>query len=394
MIVELRQMFKLTAEDIASLGAIYLYAYSLLQIPLGFIIDRFGVRRVLVTSLMMCILGTVLYTYAVNIGMLQLGRFFIGMGSAPIFICAVKFTSDYLPQKYQGLFMGATLTLGTIGALLSGKFLVVSLDNLGWNNTLVLCMVLGGLILLPILKFVPGSQNKDTFAKPMLLHHLKEGLCSIFRKNEILIYSVLAVSVYTPLCILADLWGVMYLMEKFSLTRADAAQMNLYMYAGLAIGSLVIPYFSLKKNLMKEMIFLCSIGIAVAILILLYAKALSIGQLGFLLTSIGVFCGAEMICFAGAARASASSYTGLTLGVVNTLNMLGEAITQQVIGWYLDAHWTGTYGTEGARHYGEQELSSAFLILVFLIVGCTLMIFWLPKKQSAASYQESIETAG
>ena len=52
MVVELRQTFKLTAEEFSSLGAIYLYAYSLLQIPLGFILDRMGIRRVIILSIL------------------------------------------------------------------------------------------------------------------------------------------------------------------------------------------------------------------------------------------------------------------------------------------------------------------------------------------------------
>jgi MFS family permease len=380
MIVELRQLFKLTAEEISSLGAIYLYAYSLVQIPLGFILDRVGVRRVLVVALGLCLFGSALFTYASSVRMLQWGRFWIGLGSAPAFICALKFTSDYLPARYHGLFMGATLSLGTLGALLSGKFIVLSLDHMGWESTLLFCLGLGVMILLPILVFVPAAYTHQTFTGKAFITHLVEGVRSIFHRKEILIYSILAISVYTPLCVLADLWGTMFLMEKFSLARADAAQLNLYMYGGLTVGSLVLPSLSLMWRLLKEMILLCGLGIIVAIFLILYAPSLSTGELTFLLASIGFFCGAEMICFAGAAQASHSSYSGLTLGVVNTLNMLGGAFLQQIVGWYLDLHWTGTYGQEGARYYGQAELTSAFLILVFAMIGCTLTVFFLPKR--------------
>lgn len=392
MIVELRQIFKLTAEEISSMGAIYLYAYSLVQIPLGFVLDRIGVKRVLVLSILMCLFGTALFAYASNVGMLQIGRFWIGLGSAPAFICALKFTSDYLPEKHHGLFMGATLSLGTLGALLSGKFLVHSLERVGWENTLLLCMALGVVILLPIMIFIPFSITQTNSTRAAIFPQLREGFLSILQRKEILIYSLLAISVYTPLCILADLWGTMFLMERFSLIRADAAQMNLYMYGGLTIGSLVLPWISLKWNKMREVILFCAIGIIMGVLTLLYVKGLSTWQLTILLTSIGIFCGAEMICFAAAAQSSLRAYSGLTLGIVNTLNMLGGALIQQLIGWYLDLHWTGTYGVEGARYYGQGELSSAFLILVFVMIGSTFMIFLLPKK-SAALYPKNLETA-
>ncbi len=48
---ELRHAFYMTAEDFSSLGSYYLYAYSFLQIPIGFIVDRIGIKRSVLFSL-------------------------------------------------------------------------------------------------------------------------------------------------------------------------------------------------------------------------------------------------------------------------------------------------------------------------------------------------------
>lgn len=380
MIVELRQVYKLTAEEFSSLGAIYLYAYSLMQIPLGFILDRLGVRRVMTVSILMCIGGTCLFAFATSVGMLQMGRFWIGMGSAPAFICALKLVSDHLPAKDQGLFMGATLALGTVGALMSGKFFVSLLEAVGRQDSLLWCAGLGVLILLIILGCVPSFQKGGTGVPRNVFNQLREGFGAIIQRKEILWYSLIAISVYTPLCVLADLWGTTFLMEKFGLNRADAAQITLYMYGGLTIGSLLLPWLSLKWGVLKGTIQVCAVGLIGALVMLLYMDTLSTWQLTALLTLIGLFCGAEMICFAGAAQVSPASHSGLSLGVVNTLNMLGGALIQQAIGWYLDIQWKGNYGTDGARAYGPEELTAAFLILVLIMVACTLMTFKLPKK--------------
>lgn len=380
MVVELRQTFKLTAEEFSSLGAIYLYAYSLLQIPLGFILDRVGIRRVITLSILMCLAGTCLFAFAENIWMLQVGRFLVGMGSAPAFICALKLVSDYLPEKDRGLLMGATLSIGTIGALLSGNLLVAILEKSGWQNSLLFCAGLGGLILMIVLMLVPASSAKRVSGDFPLVH-LREGLRSIFKQKEILIYAIIAIGVYTPLCVLADLWGTAFLMEKFSLERAQAAQTSLYMYGGLTIGSLLLPWYSAKWGSLRETIQVCAIGLICTILALLYVKGIAVWQLTVLLTFIGIFCGAEMLCFTGAAHYTSPAYSGLALGVVNTLNMLGGALVQQLIGWYLDFQWKGKYGTDGARLYGSEELSSAFSLLLILIAVCCLLTVKLPKRE-------------
>lgn len=381
MVVELRQVFKLTAQEFSSLGAIYLFSYSLLQIPLGFILDRMGVKRVITFAILICIAGTYLFAYATDIWMLQLGRFLIGLGSAPAFICALKLVYDHLPEKYCGLFMGITLSVGTLGALVSGKFLVSLLDNQGWQHTLLICAGLGALILLLVLAIIPKQKKSLTSMHLDTWEQFRQGLKAIFKQQDILLYSIIAISVYTPLCVLADLWGTAFLMEKFSLPRASAAELSLNLYSGLTLGSLVLPWLSLKWGKVRHVIQICGLGLIISMGVLLYADSLEIWQLTFLLTSIGLFCGAEMICFAGAVALSPSSHSGLTLGVVNTLNMLGGAIVQQLIGWYLDLNWKGEYSLDGARYYDASDLSAAFSFLIIMIFVCCLLSVKLAKRQ-------------
>lgn len=380
MVVELRQAFKLTAEEFSSLGSIYLFSYSLLQIPLGFILDYIGVRRVIMMSIVTCIAGTTLFALAEDLWMLQLGRFLIGLGSAPAFICALKLVHDHLPPKFSGLFMGITLAIGTFGALLSGKFLVAILESHGWQNSLLLCAAMGGIIFFLTLACVPKDKKKENSKPHHFIPYLRQGLITVFKSKSIIIYSIIAISVYTPLCVLADLWGTAFLMEKFSLERAIAAQLSLYLYAGLTLGSLLLPWLSMKWRIAKEVIQICAIGMMISLCVLLYISHISTGQLACLLTLIGLFCGAEMICFAGAAEHSPALHSGLTLGVVNTLNMLGGALVQQLIGWYLDFQWKGSFGINGERFYDASELSTAFSLLIVIIFACWVLSFKLPKR--------------
>ncbi|MCS5711614.1 MFS transporter [Candidatus Berkiella aquae] len=381
MVVELRHAFKLTAEQFSSLGSIYLFSYSLLQIPLGFILDRIGVRKVVMMSIILCILGTLIFSFATHLWMLQLGRFLIGLGSAPAFICALKLVNDHLPEKYSGLFMGMTLSLGTLGALLSGKCMVTILELNGWQHSLNLCAAFGLVILVLAFIAIP-KQTTVVDVQTNNLNQLRQGLSDIFKSREIIIYSIVAVSVYTPLCVLADLWGTAFLMEKYALSRAVSAELSLYLYGGLTVGSLLLPWLSMRWNKSKETILFCAMGIMISLFFLLYANNLHLWQLSMILTSIGVFCAAEMICFASAVQFSPKRHSGLTLGVVNTLNMLGGAIIQQFIGWYLDVKWNGEYGQSGERLYSADDLSAAFTFLIIIIFACNLLFLKLPKGKA------------
>src|SRR5262245_58717761 len=74
LVTNLRETFHLTAEQFATLGAFYLYAYSLCQIPIGVVVDYVGVRKTVLTSIILCILGTLLLAFAKTLPALQLSR--------------------------------------------------------------------------------------------------------------------------------------------------------------------------------------------------------------------------------------------------------------------------------------------------------------------------------
>src|SRR5262245_8251796 len=77
--------FHMTATQFASIGAIFLYAYGLLQIPLGWLLDRIGVKRVLLMSVAMCLIGAALLPFAKEFWHVQLSRLCMGIGSATPF---------------------------------------------------------------------------------------------------------------------------------------------------------------------------------------------------------------------------------------------------------------------------------------------------------------------
>ena len=60
MITPLRMDFQVNADDFATLGSYYLYTYALIQIPLGFLVDRFGVRSITLISLLLCFFGVLM----------------------------------------------------------------------------------------------------------------------------------------------------------------------------------------------------------------------------------------------------------------------------------------------------------------------------------------------
>ena len=375
---ELRHAFYMTAEDFSSLGSYSLYAYSFLQIPIGFIVDRIGIKRSVLFSLFLCILGTFWLTQTHSLFAAQMSRVLVGAGSASAFMGAIKWVADHFEPGRRGTLMGATLVMGTFGALGAGHPLVMSVEAFGWKQSILLTCILGVFLVIFIALFLKDSQKKSSIHFDM--RQLKKDLKTIACNKTIVIYALLAIGVYTPLAVLADLWGVSFLMQKFHITRADAASTTMLMYLGLAIGSLTLPAFAERYRLFTRVIQICSLGLLALFSGMLMAHTLSMLALKGIFLLIGCLCGAEMICFSGALIGSEKRTSGLTIGFVNTMNMLGGAVLQQLIGTALDWQWNGAVDPAGVRLYTMEHYVWALMILPIVLVACVLLSMTLKKK--------------
>eukprot|EP01035_Chromulina_nebulosa_P022500 gene22500-29137_t len=382
MVNELRFDFSLTAEQFSYFGAFNLYAYSLLQIPVGLLVDKFGVKRIVTLSIALCVFATIIGSFTHNLYIAYLSRFLMGAGSACSFMCTLKIVVDYIPKNKNGLWMGITLALGVAGALVAGKPLSLAMDLYGWRHALLLTTIIGVSIFVLVFIVFPRENSpvqaigNKTSARDIFL-----SVREIMSTKMVLIYAFLAVGLYTPLSVMADLWGVAYIMSKFNLDRSSAAEVSMMLYVGLCIGSLTLPIIAEKYHALNKMITLCILGILVTLCTILFLPNAGKVEISTLFLLLGIFCGAETLCFTGVVQFAPIGKTGVTLGVTNTANMLGGAIAQQIIGFVLDHFlWNGALDMNGHRLYSNSDYTIALSSLIIIILLCCWALTKLPKK--------------
>lgn len=373
---ELRVDLLLSAVDFSTLGAMYLYAYGGLQVPLGAIVDRLGLKRVALAAIFMCISGACMFYLATSLWHLQIGRLLMGIGSAPVFMCSLKICADYIPAGHRGLYMGTTLTMGTMGALVAGNLVVSLLESIGWRLTILTLGGLGLLIVALIASNLP-SYTKPAEQEPFNLETLKH----VFKNKIVYIYGILGLGFFSSLTAFADLWGTMYIVKRFGVMRADAASAAMTMYIGLAIGSLVLPWYFEKKNRLFMGIKLSAIILSGLFATLMLLPALSFAMAKIVLFLLGLFSGAIMMSFTGAALETTKETSGLTISIVNAFNMFGGAILNQLVGTLLEHYWDGCM-SEGIQQYSIEMFDKSFLIVLGSLFALCLLIALQLKQPS------------
>lgn len=381
LIEEIRHEFSMNADQFSLIGAMCGYGYSLMQIPVGILIDRIGIKNTALFSVFLCILGAVMLIVS-NIPLVAyIGRFIGGAGAASAFMSSIKLAHDYFPKSKQGVAIGATLTFGAIGALITGKPLNYLLDQFDtWQTAFVIFAIIGVLILILAACYLPKN-TKSANIHEFEANNIWKDLLKITTNKNILIYAIIAIGLYAPLSVMADLWGVAFMVKKFDMSREVASPILMNIYIGMAIGSVILPYLAQKYNILDKIIVTSALILLVLFSLVIYATNLTNSDIVILLILIGFFCGAEMLCFTAALRYTTPHTSGLTIGVVNTFNMLSGAILQQAIGLYLDHSWKGAINSKGLRIYSTEEFVEAFSILVAIIGICLVIaLFTISKK--------------
>ncbi len=75
-----------SASTFGQIAALYYFAYSPMQLPVGMLMDRFGPRRLLTLACLCCTLGSYLFSYSTFLWIAGMGRFLVGFGSAFAFV--------------------------------------------------------------------------------------------------------------------------------------------------------------------------------------------------------------------------------------------------------------------------------------------------------------------
>ena len=130
---QLERSFHLTPVDLGVLFSAFFWSYALLQIPVGLVVDRFGVTRVGRWSAFLWSTASGLSACAGGFAGLFLARLLLGVAEAPSFPASSKATGYWFPRTERAL----STSLYDVGAKFSNvigvPLVAVAVVGLGWR---------------------------------------------------------------------------------------------------------------------------------------------------------------------------------------------------------------------------------------------------------------------
>src|SRR3990170_701858 len=117
MTTELMRDFSITAGQLGQFSAVFFYAYVLMQIPTGVLVDSWGARRLLILGSVLAAVGTFVFGSTSSVGLAMAGRALVGAATAVGWIVVLKLATPWFPSGRFAMLTGLGLMIGNIGAL-------------------------------------------------------------------------------------------------------------------------------------------------------------------------------------------------------------------------------------------------------------------------------------
>lgn len=388
MVPELMEYFQVQATALGTLTAMYYLAYTPMQVVVGVVTDMYGPRRILSFAVAVCALGSLIFGNTTSLYIAGMGRFLMGLGSSFAFVGVLKLASIWLPLNRFAFFAGLTTALGMAGAMIGDIVLVKLVQAIKWQPTILIGTIVG-IILTPIIWLVVRDTNPQHHtgngseqAKLGYKETLKE-LLQIVKNSQMWICGAIGAIQYLSLSLFAEFWGIPFLQTQYSLSPATAALANSMVFFGWLIGSPLLGWISDKIKIRRMPLFVGSALAAMTITIVLFVPSLPLLVLCALLFLFGLFCSAEVICFAIGRELNNLRMAATSVAFINMVVMLGGLISQPLIGLCLDWHWAGAATEAGSRIYSTANYQWALTILPICLLVSVVLTFIMRE-----SYQE------
>lgn len=383
---DLMQAFQVHGAGLGNLSAFYFYAYLIMQIPVGVMLDRFSPRLLTTSAIFLCSISTYIFSQTDTFWLACFSRALMGAGAAFAAVSCFKLAAVWFSPKRFALVSGMFMTAAMLGAVGGQMPLSLLVQSVGWRMALEIVSGMGivlGIIYFLVLRDKPKKtvhpiQNKEKIS------HLLKRIVTNKQTWALSLYSGLA---FAPVSVFGGLWGVPFLEKAYHLSRTDAALAISCIFIGFAAGAPFWGWFSDYIRRRKPVLFIGTFSALLCLIAVLYSPSQTLSFLMILLFCFGFGASGFFTSFAMIRELFSLVLVATVLGIMNTFNAVFEALFEPLVGAILDLTWDGTT-LNGMHQFSVQGYHLSLLLLPASLV-LSLLTLILIKETHCRVIDES-----
>jgi len=325
--------------DASSTGIIlsaFFLGYAIMQIPGGWLADKFGAKRVLLMAVIMWSIFTGLTAIAWSLTAMIVIRFLFGIGEGGFQPSSSKIIATIFPKEERGRAMSIMLTSGGIVSLIVPLLAAYLLGTIGWRMMFIIIGAIGAIIAFLYWKYIKLPQDEAATAGT-------ENTTNKVNFKELLKTPLMWNLIIAYFCIYAVNWGLVSWIPTYLQKNRGLDLMSIGWAQTIpAITTIIGVYGSgyiidkLPKGMEKVLgsISCAVIGLLLYLMFTAKTVTLFIGYqtvvsifIAFVITLLPVIVLKKL----------PSSITGSAMGIANTGGQLAGFVTPMAIGFMVDA---------------------------------------------------------
>lgn len=376
---QLMESFNLNAIQLGGLVSMVFWGNTLFLFPAGNLLDRYSTKKLLMTAIVLCTIGTFVFALAPTASMAGSGRFVVGVSASFCFLSCIRLASRWFPPTRMAFVTGIIVTMAMLGGFVAQSPMVFLSKLYGWRHAIILDGILGVVITLAILFIVqdrPPDSKEDGSAERANLKKLGFFTCIklvLLNPNNWLggIYTSL---LNLPVFLLGGLWGMHYLMQVHNLNDVDASYATSMLFVGVILGSPIFGYVSDHIGRRCLPMIVGAVLSLIVILILMYTPNLGLASLMTLFFLIGFVTSSQVLSYPTIAELNPTALTGTAVSIASMTIMLSGVIFDPLFGWMLEQHWDHRMVNHVAV-YSAHDFNYAMLIMPVSFVVAIITAF-------------------
>ena len=363
---ELVNEFNLSAGELGLLGGGYFLGFASVQIPLGYLLDLRGPRKVVSYFLSLTIIGLIIFAFAQNFLTLLVSRIIIGVGVGACLMGPLTAYRIWYQDETQQRANSWMLMVGAIGMLSSSLPVQFFLPLIGWRNIFLFLAFITLVCIILIIIFIPQWTSKSSQKND-------EAKLSVVWQNQFF-RSVIPMGFFSTggLFAIQTLWAGPWMIKVSGYTPEQSAKGLFLIYFFMLLSFLIWGYFVPKfsKNV-NDAIRLLKYGSPLSLLILgviIYfgPNTESIHWALFIVSAVFL-----SLIQPAVGMAFSLSNAGKALTSYNLLIFIGAFFLQWIIGLIIDLGLSLNYS----------EIASFQLAMSFVLVtSLTSYLYFLLKN--------------
>lgn len=325
--------------DASSTGIIlsaFFLGYAIMQIPGGWLADKFGAKRVLLMAVITWSIFTGLTAIAWSLTAMIVIRFLFGIGEGGFQPSSSKIIATIFPKEERGRAMSIMLTSGGIVSLIVPLLAAYLLGTIGWRMMFIIIGAIGAIIAFLYWKYIQLPQDEAATAG-------SENTTNKVNFKELLKTPLMWNLIIAYFCIYAVNWGLVSWIPTYLQKNRGLDLMSIGWAQTIpAITTIIGVYGSgyiidkLPKGMEKVLgsISCAVIGLLLYLMFTAKTVTLFIGYqtvvsifIAFVITLLPVIVLKKL----------PSSITGSAMGIANTGGQLAGFVTPMAIGFMVDA---------------------------------------------------------